>query len=61
MDDWVRTMRATKPQPGSPGVVIPGDPEREAEAARTRDGIPLVLPVVEELRDVAEKTGIAFD
>ena len=61
MDDWIRTMRATRPQPGSPGVVIPGDPEREAEAVRSREGIPLVLPVVEELRDVAEKTGVPFD
>ena len=61
MDDWVRTYRATKPQPGSPGVVVPGDPEREAEAVRATEGIPLVMPVVEELRDISERTGIAFD
>ena len=28
IDEWVRTFRATKPAPGTPGVVIPGDPER---------------------------------
>ena len=61
MDDWVRTYRATKPQPGSPGVVVPGDPEREAEAVRATEGIPLVMPVVEELRDISKRTGIAFD
>ncbi len=61
MDDWVRTYRATKPQPGTPGVVVPGDPEREAEAVRATEGIPLVMPVVEELRDISERTGIAFD
>lgn len=61
MDDWIRTFRATKPQPGTPGVVIPGDPERIAEEQRRRDGIPLVLPVVEELRDVARRTGVPFD
>lgn len=61
IDDWIQTFRATKPQPGTDGVLIPGDPEREAEAIRSKDGIPLVMPVVEDLRDISEKTGIAFD
>jgi LDH2 family malate/lactate/ureidoglycolate dehydrogenase len=42
-------------------VLIPGDPEREAEAERARDGVPLLMPVVERLRAVSKKTGIAFD
>jgi LDH2 family malate/lactate/ureidoglycolate dehydrogenase len=61
IDDVVRTLRATRPAPGTSGPLIPGDPEREAESARRRDGIPLVLPVIEDLRDVARKTGIPFD
>ena len=61
IDDWIRTMRATKPQPGTPGVVIPGDPEREAEQVRAEQGIPLVMPLVEELRDISQRTGIPFD
>ena len=61
IDDWIRTFRQTRPQPGSPGVVIPGDPERIAEERRSKEGIPLVLPVVEELRDISKQTGIAFD
>ncbi|MEC9092168.1 MAG: Ldh family oxidoreductase [Planctomycetota bacterium] len=61
IDDWVRTFRNTKPQPGTNGVLIPGDPEREAEALRTKEGIPLVMPVVEDLRDISQKTGIEFD
>ena len=61
IDDWVRTMRATKPQPGCPGVLIPGDPERESEAQRRSKGIPLVMPLVEELRDISRQTGIPFD
>lgn len=61
IDDWIRTFRETKPQPGTPGVVIPGDPEREAEAIRAEAGIPLVMPVVEDLRDISSKTGIEFD
>ncbi len=61
IDEWITTFRNTKPQPGTPGVMIPGDPEREAESIRRVSGIPLVLPVVEELRDISRQTGIAFD
>ena len=61
IDDWIRTYRATKPQPGSPGVVVPGDPEREAEELRATEGVPLVMPVVEELKDISSKTGVPFD
>ena len=61
IDDWIQTFRTTKPQPGTPGVVIPGDPEREAESIRSKEGIPLVLPVVKDLRDISQKTGIEFD
>jgi LDH2 family malate/lactate/ureidoglycolate dehydrogenase len=58
IDDLVRTMRATKPAPGSAGPILPGDPERETEAIRSKQGIPLVLPVVEELLDLSRRTGI---
>ena len=61
LDDWVRTMRGTKPQPGSSGMLIPGDPERESEARRRTRGVPLIMPLVEELRDIAKQTGIPFD
>jgi LDH2 family malate/lactate/ureidoglycolate dehydrogenase len=61
VDEWVRTMRATKPAPGTPGVVIPGDPERLAEEERRVTGIPLAPAVVADLRDIAQRTGIAFD
>ena len=60
MDDWVRTFRATKPQPGTPGVIIPGDPERHAELERRKEGIPLLPAVIEELRDVSRLTGVPF-
>ncbi len=61
IDDLIETFRQTKPQPGTPGVVIPGDPEREAYEDRIQNGIPLIMPVVEELRDISQKTGIGFD
>ena len=61
IDDWIATFRNTKPQPGSEGVLIPGDPERLAEQERKKAGIPLVLPVVEELVDISQKTRIPFE
>ena len=61
IDDYRRTMAATPPTPGHERVLLPGDPERLAETDRRANGIPLILPVVEELRDISAKTGIAFD
>ena len=61
IDDYVQTMRATRPAPGTNGPLVPGDPEADAEAIRRVEGIPLILPVVEELRDISRKTNIAFD
>lgn len=37
----VDALRATPPQPGTPAVLLPGDPERAAAAARLRGGIDL--------------------
>lgn len=61
IDDLVRTFRATRPAPGREAVLIPGDPERLAYAERTAQGIPLVLPVVEDLRAIAKQLGVPFD
>ena len=60
-DDYIRTMRSTKPAQGTNGPIIPGDPEREAEEIRSKEGIPLVEPVIEELNDISKRTGIPFD
>src|SRR5262245_487860 len=61
VDEWVRVFRATRPAAGTPGVVIPGDPERQSEAERRVTGIPLGAAVVADLRDTAARTAIAFD
>lgn len=61
IDEYIRVFRATKPAPGTHGPLIPGDPEREAEVERRKNGVPLILPVVEELRDISRKTGIPLE
>jgi L-2-hydroxycarboxylate dehydrogenase (NAD+) len=61
IDDYIRVFRATKPAPGTTGPLIPGDPEREAEKLRREKGVPLIMPIIEDLRDISRKTGIPFD
>jgi L-2-hydroxycarboxylate dehydrogenase (NAD+) len=61
IDDYVRVFRATKPAPGTNGPLIPGDPEHEMEQVRRKKGVPLIFPVVEELRDISRKTSISFE
>jgi L-2-hydroxycarboxylate dehydrogenase (NAD+) len=61
IDEYIRVFRATKPAPGTNGPLIPGDPEREAEQERRKNGVPLILPVIEELRDISQKTGIPLE
>jgi len=60
IDDWIQVFRNTKPAPGTSGPLIPGDPEREAEAIRSKEGIPLLKPVVDDLLDISRKTGVPF-
>jgi L-2-hydroxycarboxylate dehydrogenase (NAD+) len=61
IDEWIHVFRKTKPAPGTSGPLVPGDPEREAEAVRSKGGIPLIKPVVDDLLDISRKTGIPFD
>jgi LDH2 family malate/lactate/ureidoglycolate dehydrogenase len=60
IDQIVRTLRATRPAPGTNGPLIPGDPERLAEKERAHTGIPLVPAVVADLEDISRRTGIPF-
>ncbi len=60
IDEWIRVFRKTKPAPGTNGPLIPGDPERAAEAIRSKEGIPLLKPVIDDLLDISAKTGIPF-
>jgi LDH2 family malate/lactate/ureidoglycolate dehydrogenase len=61
MDNWIGRFRNATPAPGHEKVLIPGDPEREMEAQRSKEGIPIVQSVVDDLKSVAEGMGIEFD
>ena len=58
MDNWIQRFRSAKPAEGFDKVLIPGDPEREAEQKRKSEGIPVVASVAEDLQLVAKKFGL---
>ncbi len=60
MDQWIRTFRNAKPAKGEQRVLIPGDPEREAEERNLKSGIKLVPAVVEDLKTIAAELGFVF-
>ena len=60
MDTWIERFRNAKTTPGNDRVLIPGDPERELEAERRENGIPLIKPVEDDLRALGEKFGVAL-
>jgi L-2-hydroxycarboxylate dehydrogenase (NAD+) len=60
MDNWISRFRAAKTVDGQPAVVIPGDPERESEAIRKKEGIPLNEKVVIDLKELAIKLNVKF-
>ncbi len=61
MDDWITGFRNAATVPGYDKVLIPGDPEREMQIERLKEGIPLLLPVAEDLKKLAEKWSLNLD
>jgi len=61
MDKWIRRFRSAKPVKGQESVLIPGDPERQMETKRLKQGIPLLHPVVEDLKYLGERFDVLFD
>ena len=60
MDLWIETFRAAKPAAGQERVLIPGDPEREAEERIMKEGIELVPAVRKDLLEIATNLNIDF-
>jgi LDH2 family malate/lactate/ureidoglycolate dehydrogenase len=59
MDNWIETFRNAPAVEGEK-VLIPGDPEREMETIRIKEGIPLLKPVVEDLEVLAKKFSLTL-
>jgi LDH2 family malate/lactate/ureidoglycolate dehydrogenase len=61
MDEWIETFRTAKPAEGQNRIIIPGDPEREAEVRIMKEGIKLVPAIREELREIGRELNIPFE
>ena len=58
MDNWIQRFRNAKAADGYEKVLIPGDPEREMNTVRMKEGIPLVESVADDLKNTGHKFGI---
>lgn len=59
LDNWIERFSNAKTIHADQKVIIPGQPEIEAEKERKLNGIPLIDDVCKDLNEVAEKLGIA--
>ncbi len=60
MDNWIQRFRSAETISGYEKVIIPGDPEREMEVERMKNGIPLLDAVVEDLKGLGHKFEVIF-
>jgi LDH2 family malate/lactate/ureidoglycolate dehydrogenase len=61
MDKWILTFRSAKPAGGQERVLIPGDPEREAEERIMKEGICIFPAIEKDLVSIAQEMGIDFE
>lgn len=60
MDHWIQGFRKCRTIPGEEKVLVPGDPEKEFEEERSKNGIPLLDAVVDDLKNLADKFFISL-
>ncbi|RYE31157.1 MAG: Ldh family oxidoreductase [Sphingobacteriaceae bacterium] len=58
LDNWIERFKQAKTVSPDQKVIIPGEPELEAELDRKVNGIPLVDAVVKDLNELSEKLGV---
>ena len=58
MDNWIKRFRSSETTTGQDKVLIPGDPEREMEESRGKNGIPVLPAVIKDLKEMGEKFGV---
>ncbi len=58
MDKWIQRFRSAKTVEGEEKVIIPGEPESAMETERMNNGIPLIEPVVNDLKELGNKFNV---
>jgi L-2-hydroxycarboxylate dehydrogenase (NAD+) len=58
IDEWIRSLPQHQTRSRHERPADTRRPEREAEAMRSREGIPMLKPVVDDLIEISKKTGI---
>ncbi len=58
LDNWITRFKSASTIDPNQKVIIPGEPELEAELDRKKNGIPLIDAVVNDLNGLANKFGI---
>lgn len=58
LDNWIGRFKSAKPVSERHKVIIPGEPELEAETSRKANGIPVITAVINDLNELADKMGI---
>ena len=58
LDNWITRFKSASTVDPHRKVIIPGEPEMEAEKERNKNGIPLIDAVVDDLNTLAGKFGI---
>ncbi|MCO4292570.1 Ldh family oxidoreductase [Solitalea sp. MAHUQ-68] len=60
MDNWIERFKSAKTSAEYDSVIIPGEPETQAEVERNQSGIPLISVVVEDLKCLSTKLSVEF-
>ena len=61
MDHLISTLHQAPKAPGQPRIYIHGEKEFEEQERNLREGIPVPIPVVEELKKKGAEVGIPFE
>lgn len=59
LDKWIERFKSAKTSDTEHRVIIPGEPELEAETVRKANGVPLMHAVVKDLNELAQRFGIS--
>jgi LDH2 family malate/lactate/ureidoglycolate dehydrogenase len=61
MDELIQRIKGAPRAPGCDRIYIHGEKEFDREERCATEGVPVIAPVVDALRDVGKQVGVPFD